>query len=115
MDKTQQVADALRKLALNEQAKTYILTHPELLTTAKLVAKRYVAGEKREDAIEATDQINKRGYSATIDFMGESTRSEQEANNALEEFLRLVTASDPPRSKLRGIFSSRASVGLCAG
>ena len=92
MDKTQQAADALRKLALNEQAKTYILANPQLLAVAKKVAKRYVAGEKLEDAIKTAGQVNQRGYSATIDFMGESTRTEQEANDALEEFLRLVGA-----------------------
>lgn len=92
MQSTNRVADSLRKLALNEGAKAYVMTHPELSAVAKRVAQRYVAGEDLEQAIQAAAAVSRKGYTATIDFMGESTRSEQEARAALDEFLRLTDA-----------------------
>src|SRR6266536_3377325 len=83
-------ADALRKLALNEQAKAYVMKDPWLTRVARQVTDRYVAGEKLSDAIKRAANISKRGYRTTIDFMGESTRDEEAANEALQEFLNLT-------------------------
>ncbi len=92
MQNTAKVADSLRKLALNEDAKAYVMAHPELSAVAKRIAQRYVAGEELRQAIKAAEAVIGRGYSATIDFMGESTRTKEEAQAATDEFLKLTEA-----------------------
>ncbi len=87
---TTKVADALRKLALDEGLKNYVLADPKLRSIAKRVAQKYVAGEKMIEAIERAVLVNNEGYRATIDFMGESTRSQSETEAVVREFLHLI-------------------------
>ena len=54
------------------------------------VAKRFVAGETVDEAIAATRQLNDRGLSATLDFLGESVTSASEANAARDQILWLL-------------------------
>lgn len=49
---------------------------------AKRMALRFVAGETLEEAIEVVRGINATGMSATLDFLGEDTSTEEEARNA---------------------------------
>ena len=53
-------------------------------------AKRFVAGETVDEAIEATRQLNGRGMSVTIDFLGESVSAVSEANAARDQILWLL-------------------------
>ena len=43
------------------------------------IAGRYVAGESIADALVVIRQLNEKGYSATVDILGEHTESESEA------------------------------------
>lgn len=81
---------ALKKAALNEDAKCYILENEELFQLLKKAARRYMAGEHLADVHAKVKSINARGISCTVDFMGESTRTEKEANAATREFLQLA-------------------------
>lgn len=56
------------------------------------IARRFVAGEKIEDAIAAVSRLNDRGMSATIDFLGEDVRSTQDAIAIRDEYLSLLDA-----------------------
>jgi len=58
---TAPTADALRRLALNEQAKAYVMADPKLAEIARKIAKKYVAGETRAEAIAAGKAVNERG------------------------------------------------------
>jgi proline dehydrogenase len=87
-----QAADTLRKLALNEKAKAYIMERSELAAVAKNIAHRYVAGETLDEAIKRAKQVAKTGYTTTIDYMGESVHDKKTAQLAVDEFLRLITA-----------------------
>ncbi len=89
---TAKVADTLRRLALDEKLKNNVLADPKLKAIAKRVAQKYVAGETMAEAIQRARIVNQQGYTSTIDFMGESVRSESETKAALDEFLRLVKA-----------------------
>lgn len=56
------------------------------------VARRFVAGERIEDAIVAVRRLNDRGMSATIDFLGEDVRDRADAIAIRDEYLRLLDA-----------------------
>lgn len=54
------------------------------------MASRFVAGESVDEAIEAALQLNKRGLCATLDYLGESVESPEEANSARDQILYLL-------------------------
>jgi proline dehydrogenase len=80
---------ALKKAALNEEAKEYILHNPILFNTLKRAADRYIGGETLEEAAGKVIRQNQNGFKCSLEFMGESTRTEQEATSATDEFLRI--------------------------
>lgn len=80
---------ALRKAALNEEAKAYILSNPILFHTLKKAADRYIGGETLEETISKVQAQNEKGFKCSIEFMGESTRTEMEANAARDEFIKI--------------------------
>jgi proline dehydrogenase len=84
-----QASAALRKAALNEDAKEYILTNPVLFATLKKAADRYIGGETLAETIEKVKIQNQNGFKCSIEFMGESTRTEAEANAARNEFIAI--------------------------
>lgn len=55
----------------------------------KIFASRYVAGESQLDAIETAKKLNKKGYSVTLDILGEHTKTIQEARNITQEYIKL--------------------------
>jgi proline dehydrogenase len=83
-------SDALKKAALNEAAKSYILSHPGIYNTLKKAANRYLVGETLSEAVPSIRKINQEGYNCTTDFMGESTRREKDAIEATHEFIALA-------------------------
>ncbi|AMP98938.1 Proline dehydrogenase [Pedobacter cryoconitis] len=80
-------AQALRKAALNEDSKAYILANPVLFQLFKKAADRYIGGETLEETIVKVKALN--NLKASIEFMGESTRTEQESNDSTQEFIRI--------------------------
>ena len=82
-------AMALRKAALNEEAKAYVLSNPMLFQVLKKAADRYIGGETLEETINKVKLQNEKGFKCSIEFMGESTRTEIEANAARDEFIKI--------------------------
>lgn len=85
----QQVSAALRKAALNEEAKNYVLSNPVLFSILKRAANRYIGGETLEETVEKVKLRNNQGFKCSIEYMGESTHTEQEANAARNEFIKI--------------------------
>jgi proline dehydrogenase len=54
------------------------------------MASRFVAGESLDEAIAATEQLNRRGLSATLDYLGESVENAAEASAARDQILYLL-------------------------
>jgi len=52
-------------------------------------ANRYIAGEKLSDAVRVVKELNARGIMATLDVLGESITTKEEALVARNEILRL--------------------------
>lgn len=92
-----QAGDALRRLALNEQAKLRVLQDPTLRAIFGRIADRYVAGADVDTALAAAERANFAGNGATIDYMGESARRHTVARHATQEFVRLAEAIDGRR------------------
>ncbi len=59
---------------------------------ARRMARRFVAGERLEEAISAVQALNTSGLLATLDHLGENVTSETEARDATTEILDLLAA-----------------------
>lgn len=53
-------------------------------------ARRFVAGERLEDAVEAIRQLNAAGLAATLDFLGENTTTPQAAAASGEAYVAIL-------------------------
>jgi proline dehydrogenase len=70
-------------------------TVQHLATTSaagKRLASRFIAGETLEDALALTRRLNARGFGVALDYLGENTRNETEAEVATAESMRAVAA-----------------------
>src|SRR6266545_3963381 len=85
-----EVAAALRQLALNERAKAYLLEHEPLYQALLRTARRFIGGETLGECRNVARQLNAHGHAVTIDFMGESTRDAAMAAAATKEFLEVI-------------------------
>lgn len=54
---------------------------------SRKTARRFVAGENIQDAIRAVLELNRRGFSATLDYLGEMVSTREEADHACNEYL----------------------------
>lgn len=86
----QKVSQALRRLALDERAKAYVLNHSGIYKFLLRAAKRFIGGETLSECVEDAQRLNRMGHAVTIDYMGESTRDEATAEAATGEFLAVV-------------------------
>ena len=87
-----QISTGLRKAALNQETKAYILSNPVLFNTLKKAADRYIGGDTLTETIDKVKTQNKNGFKCSIEFMGESTRTEHDAIEARNEFLKICDA-----------------------
>ena len=53
------------------------------------IAGRYVAGETSAKALSVVRQLNEKGYSATMDILGEHTRFKSEAAEITREYMNI--------------------------
>lgn len=73
-------------LSENDLARQFTMHAPG----ARTVARRFVAGEAVDDALAAARELNAAGMSATLDYLGESVSSREEATAAADTYLRLI-------------------------
>ena len=59
---------------------------------SRRAARRFIAGERLEDAIDAIRATNATGMVATLDFLGEHVHSEAEARANADEYIRALSA-----------------------
>jgi proline dehydrogenase len=55
-------------------------------------ARRFIAGESVEEAIEVVRQLPDRGLMLTLDYLGESVKTTEEADAATREYRRIMQA-----------------------
>jgi proline dehydrogenase len=73
-----------RSRVLKQAASRYGLRKPTSF------ARRFVAGETLAEAIEAARAVESRGFLHTLDFLGESVATLQDADAATREYLRII-------------------------
>ena len=64
----------------------------ERSTIGTRLSSRFVAGMEIEDALRVADAVNKQGMAVSLDSLGESVTSENEAYRAAEIYHRLIDA-----------------------
>jgi len=64
-----------------------LLASPDLFLLFKKAADRYIGGETLEETIAKVSALDNQKVS--IEFMGESTRTEQESNESTKEFIKI--------------------------
>ena len=57
-------------------------------------ASRFVAGERTDDLIRVIQELNKNGFNATLNYLGESISSAEEAEKATNEILKVLNEVD---------------------
>ena len=57
----------------------------------KMISKRYIAGEDTPSAMAACRELNRKGFLTTVDILGESVTSADQARDARDSYLALVT------------------------
>jgi proline dehydrogenase len=62
----------------------------ERSSMGRRVSSRFVAGLEIEDALRVTDEVNRQGMFVTLDSLGESVTSENEAHRSAEIYHRLL-------------------------
>lgn len=60
------------------------------LATPDSFASRFIAGESIDTAIEASRRLQSRGFLLTLDYLGESVHTAEEAAAATREYVRLI-------------------------
>jgi proline dehydrogenase len=73
-----------RSAALKRLASTYGMATPDSF------ARRFIAGETVEEAIRDARVLQERGLLLTLDYLGESVRTSEEAAAATQEYVRLM-------------------------
>ncbi len=79
---------ALLALAANRKLRVWAETSP----MARKVSSRFIAGRTLEDALSVCAKLRDEGIAATLDYLGENVKSEEEAAACRDVFLRALEA-----------------------
>ena len=83
-------AASLKSIARNQSIKQYIQTNPLLSEVVSRGAKRFVAGETRQDGLTRATEYLQQNHRISLEFIGENTMSKQECITAKEELKQLI-------------------------
>ena len=78
--------ESMLYLAKQEAIRAFAQHNP----VAWRVARRFVAGEKLDDAIAVAQQLNHRRISASLDHLGENTSDAREAATAADDYIATI-------------------------
>lgn len=73
-------------LSRQEKLKNFVLG----FGFAQRVSRRFVSGETQEHAVQVVKELNRKGFIATLDHLGENVTNTEEAKNSAEEYLILL-------------------------
>lgn len=80
--------ETLIALSESSSARRFVKSAPG----ARTMARRFVAGETVEDGVRAARVLNQAGMSVSLDYLGESVSSREEAKAAADVYLRLLSS-----------------------
>lgn len=84
------VIQALKSAARDERLKYHVQQSTELYPLLWKAAKRYVTGEKREDALTVARGYLDNNYNFSIEYIGENTTGLMECEQAKDELLQVI-------------------------
>jgi proline dehydrogenase len=79
---------AILAAARNPRIERFVSTAP----VTRDVVNRFVAGTDRDDALRVGHQLTGDGMATTFDYLGEDTRTPEQAEATRDEYVRLLTA-----------------------
>ncbi|HZD69973.1 MAG TPA: proline dehydrogenase family protein [Actinomycetes bacterium] len=82
-------------LVTNQGLERQVRRVPALERRAWRAARRYVAGETRDQALEAVRRLGASGITASVDFFGELVSDPTAAERATADYVRLASAVAP--------------------
>ena len=95
-DTREMVSQSLRGLARNPHARKFFEENQWLYKGLLNCAKRYIAGEYLEVALEKAVLFQEAGYHISLEYMGgEDTNSIEKCDETVREFIRLINQSAP--------------------
>lgn len=107
----QGTAEVLRTIARDERIKQAVLQSGSLYALLLAAAKRYVTGEKREDALAVAEELEAKGYRLSVEYIGENTSEAVACEQAKNEFIALIEGCSARQSPV-GISFDLSHVGL---
>lgn len=78
--------DSLLYLAHNQQLQNFTVQN----RAARNIARRFVAGEALNEAVEATRVLNRRGMQVALDHLGENVSDEKDARSAANAYIAAI-------------------------
>ncbi len=78
--------ESMLYLAKNDAIRHFAETN----VVGQRVARRFVAGETLDDAIQVAHAVNRRRISATLDLLGENTSDERAAKAAADDYVSII-------------------------
>lgn len=82
----------LRSVLLRVSSKPWVESFVRKSRFTKGVVRRFIAGDRLEDALEVGSELIHRGFKVTLDQLGEEVKQESEADMALDEYMRILEA-----------------------
>jgi proline dehydrogenase len=80
--------DTLLYLAQNDSLRHFVISN----RAARGVSRRFVAGETIDDAIQASQALNRQGLHVSLDHLGENVADAREARAAAQDFITALKA-----------------------
>jgi proline dehydrogenase len=77
-------------LATNDRFEAAVHRAGPLIRASYSRARRYVAGERFQDAVEVVERLHRQGMAASIDFFGEQVANADEASAAADAYVSLA-------------------------
>ncbi|MEW5571368.1 proline dehydrogenase family protein [Rossellomorea marisflavi] len=84
-------SNSLKSIARDQHLKTYLQNSSELYPLLAKGAKRFVAGERREDGLVRAKEFHTQGHAVSLEYIGENTITKEECVRSKEEFKGLIT------------------------
>jgi len=82
--------DVMRQVLLYLSAAPWARQIVGSWSVARLVARRFVAGETMNDAVRATRKLNERGLLVSLDYLGESVHQAADTEDVVRTYQRLL-------------------------
>lgn len=86
-------ANALKKVARNEQIRHFIKESDIFYPLLFRAAQRFIVGEVRNDAVSKGQELVQKGYGVSMEYIGENISDEQQSHEVKHEIMQVILES----------------------